>query len=187
GGGGTPSDIGDNSADVVVAIGDSITEGRAVPAGAPYPDRLAAMTGKQVVNAGVSGDLSSGGASRIGGRLSRHKPAFVCIQFGANDLIKDRSDEEVIANINSMIAQAKANKTVPIVGNLLPMYDSHEVWNARVNNINPKIANAAKAGGARFVNLNKEFSGKRDLIQADGLHPSDRGNTVIAAAFSDKI
>ena len=187
GGGGGNKNIGDNIPGVYVAIGDSITQGTDVPAGPPYPSRLAAMSGKTIINAGRGGELSSGGAGRVSGLLSKHTPACLLILYGANDIIKGKSDESILANLNAIIQAAKANQTIPVIASLLPQYDSHGIFDGRVQALNPKIANLAKSTRARFVNLGKEFAGKRDLVQPDGLHPSDRGTTVIAAAFGDKI
>jgi lysophospholipase L1-like esterase len=185
-GGGTP-DVGDNNIDVVVAIGDSITEGRCVPAGAPYPSRVGGLSGKNVVNQGICGERSAGGASRMGGVLNRFKPGYVVIFYGANDAIFGMGSEQLINNLRNMISAAQANQTVPLLCTLLPMYDSHAFANPKVDEYNPLIRELAKEMKVKLIDLSKEYGANRSFLLPDGLHPSDSGNQLIALAINDKI
>jgi lysophospholipase L1-like esterase len=190
GGGGDGNDdvdVGSNDINTVVCMGDSITQGRCVPAGSPYPSRLASLSGKNVINQGVCGDKSDGGASRVGGVLNRYSPGYLVILYGANDAIFDRSLDSVVGNIRRMIQAAKGNQTVPIVCTLLPMYDVHAFAAGNARAYSAAIRGLAKEEGARLVDLEKEFGGDRALLQADGLHPSDAGTQVIALAVNDAI
>jgi lysophospholipase L1-like esterase len=187
GGGDEPPDIGDNNADVVVAIGDSITNGVCNPAGAPYPARVASATGKTVINAGTCGEKSAGGASRVGGLLAKHKPGTLLVLYGANDVILGTSADQTIENLRVIIQAAKGNQTRVIVGNLMPMYDSHEPFQPIGAALSLRINQLAKDEGVRLVNLAREFGQNRDIIQADGLHPTDAGTTILAAIFTDRL
>ena len=178
--GGLPSDIGDNNPDMVVALGDSITV-------AGYPAAVAGITGKTVINQGRGGERSAGGASRVSGVLSKYKPAYLLILYGANDAIHGADAAAVKGNLRAIIGAAQANKTVPIIANLTPMYDGHSSFQGTATSYNPEIKSLASEMGARFVNLAGEFGSERSLIQADGLHPTGEGSQVIAFAFSDKI
>lgn len=187
GGGGVSGDIGDNNAGVTVALGDSITNGSCVPAGAPYPSRTAAVKGETVINAGRCGETSAGGASRVSGLLAKHKPANLLILYGANDVIQGVDPGTTIANLRSIIQSAKANKTRPVIANLTPMYDGHAAFQPGGAALSTMINALASEEGVPLVNLAGEFGSERDLVQADGLHPSDMGTQVIAFAFADKI
>lgn len=187
GGGSSTPDVGDNDINTVVCLGDSITEGECVPAGPPYPSRLAGLSGKNVINQGSCGEKSGSGASRAGGVLDRYSPGYMCILYGANDAIFDRPTEDVVNNIRAIVQACKANQTVPIVGTLLPMYDGHAFAAGSARDISAGIRTMAKEEGARLVDLEAEFGDDRSLLQADGLHPSDAGNQLIALAFNDAI
>lgn len=187
GGGSSNQDFGDNDPARVVALGDSITEGQCVPDGPPFPARVADLSGKQVVNQGICGERSAGGASRIGSVLNRYKPGYIVIFYGANDAIFALSPESVINNLRNMCNAAIANKTVPILATCLPMYDSHAFANGKVLSYNPLIRDLGKELGVKVVDLEKEYGNNRDFLQRDGLHPTDSGNQVIALAINDKL
>ncbi len=180
-------DFGDNDPNVVVAIGDSITEGRCVPAGAPYPSRVAGLTGKTVINQGKCGELTSGGAARIGGVLSKYKPGYVLILYGANDAIFGYGTDAFIDRLRSVIGAVKANKSVAIVGTVLPMYDSHAYAEGRAADYSSAIRSLAREMNVRLADVRKEFGSERSFLLEDGLHPSDSGNQLLAFTFEDDI
>ena len=120
-------DVGSNNPDVYAALGDSITAG-GNGGGDPYPPRLAAMTGKTVINHGVGGESTGGALARVGDILANDKPAALLILLGANDLIGNEGVDNAGANLRSIIQQAKANNTVPVVATLLPMRNVHALW-----------------------------------------------------------
>lgn len=191
GGGGGNSyknhDFGDNDRNKVVAIGDSITKGgQCDDETVFYPTRVAQMTGLSVVNSGISGEKSSGAASRTGRVLDNNKPGFLLILTGHNDAIFDRDTEEVVGNIRAMIQACRNRKTVPIVGTLVPIHSPRSFATRPARRYNEAIRIMVKEEGVALVDLEKEF-GDDQSLQCDGLHPNDTGSAIIAAAFSDKL
>lgn len=186
--GGGSSDVGSNDVNKVLCLGDSITHGGCAPAGAPYPSRLAGLTGKGVINAGVCGERSAATRSRAATLFDRHKPGYLCLLIGANDASFGYSPITVGENIRAIIQEAKIRKIIPIVATLTPTVGPHFYSNDDAFNISAQIRVVAKEEGAKLVDLQKEFgSGAAALLQEDGLHPNDAGNQVVAAAFNDKI
>jgi len=181
-----PADFGDNNPNVVLAFGDSITAG-VEGGGAPYPARLAALSGKTVINSGVGGQESGAGLARLGGALAANKPGYICILYGANDVIMGRDQNSTIANLADMLQQAQANKTVPMIATLTPMLGEHGPWTSAVDRLNDAIRNLASATGTTLVDLNAEFGDAETLLLGDGLHPNDQGNQIIALAFNDAL
>ena len=186
GGGGGLGDVGSNNADVYVAIGDSITDGNN-GGGAPYPPRLASMTGKTVINRAAQDESSGSGAGSVGGILADTKPGALLILLGAVDLIGGSSVDSIIGNLGSIIDQAKANKTVPVVATLTPMVGSHSLWEGQVKELNKAIRNLASDRGARLVDLESAFGDGEGLILSDGLHPNEQGNQIMAEAFAGAL
>ena len=186
GGGSGDGDIGGNNPNVVVCLGDSITEG-APGGGAPFPARLVGLTGKAVINEGRGGEKSGGGA-RVRSVLRSRKPAAMTILFGANDLIQGESMEGTIANLSSIISACRENKTKPVLATLTPMVAGHELWAGGVVMLNAQIRALASAEGVHLVDLEREFGSEPGmLLTDDGLHPSDLGNQVIAGAFAGAL
>src|SRR5687767_3136074 len=70
---------------IILAFGDSLTEGYRLPPGSGYPEQLQESLNQlgfqyRVVNAGLSGDTTSGGLGRLAGALQL-KPAIVIIEL----------------------------------------------------------------------------------------------------------
>lgn len=186
GGDGGDDDVGDNDRNLVACVGDSITQGyRCI--GAPYPARLAAMSGKQVKNYGVGGTRSEYGVSIIGTVLSR-KPGYVCLLYGANDCITGRSAESTVANLRRIVQACKANKTKVIVATPTPMNGDHLVYNDAVQALVPAVKAMASEEGVPCIDLNAAFGdGTGYLNPDDGLHMTDAGNELIAKKFNSKM
>lgn len=80
----------DRPAGTIVAVGDSLTAGLGVDEAQAYPARLERKLNAdghdwRVVNAGVSGETSSGALSRMEWILSSLDPDIVILETGAND------------------------------------------------------------------------------------------------------
>lgn len=135
----------------VVCLGDSITAGG-------YPGVLAKKTGLNVVAAGVGKETSAGGASRAGGVLSKHNPDFLCILYGANDVIGSKAaPDAVAANLAAIVAAAQANGAIPIVGTLTPMSGSRAPYAESARAVSAAIRTMAGQTGARLADLEKAF------------------------------
>ena len=182
GGGGAASghDFGQNDPNLYVAMGDSITAGG-------WPGILSAKLGSPVVNRGTPGAQSSRGAAEVSGTLSRYRPGYLLILYGANDAIHQLDPAGTEANLRAMIGAAQANNTIPIIGTVTPMYGDHSQFTASVDELNRHIRSVASATGTRVADLHKGFGGNMSLISADGLHPTPAGQDRIASIFYGRV
>ena len=180
-GGGGGGDVGDNDPNLVICVGDSITQGYACD-GAPYPSQLAAMCGKNVRNLGIGGARAGTGASRISSQLAC-KPGYVCILYGANDAINGGDAGSVKESIRAIIAACKRNQSIPIVATTPPMIGEHSLYNGAARSVNEAISAAAREEGARLVDLYGAFGGGDGYLVSDGLHPNAAGAGLIARMF----
>lgn len=181
-GGGGHDDVGDNNPDLVICVGDSITQGYNCD-GAPYPSVLASMTQKTCINNGTGGQESSGGVSKVQAALSR-KPGYICILYGANDAICGGGAGSAGENIRAMISKCKANKTIPIVGTTPPMIGEHGVYDGAARSINAAIKRVAGEEGVKCVDIYAAFGTAEAYLTGDGLHPNAAGAQLIAKCFA---
>jgi acyl-CoA thioesterase I len=175
----------DNDANVVVAVGDSITRGYG--AGTSWPGELGAMSGKSVRNAGVDGARTSYGVSVTRGLLAKYKPGYLLILFGANDIIHSGDPAGVKEQLRNIIQQAKTNQTRVIIATLTPMSGSHAVFDGGASVLSEHIRALASEESAGLVDLQSVFSGHPEYMQKDGLHPNDLGQAAIARAFNGAL
>ncbi len=91
----------------VLALGDSITFGTGADSAAAYPAQLAALTGWNVVNAGVPGDTAAQAAERLPALLAQHKPALVIISAGGNDFLRRMPSAETEGALRTSVHLAR--------------------------------------------------------------------------------
>lgn len=89
---------------VVLAFGDSLTFGTGAISSASYPEVLQQMTGFDVVNAGIPGEVSAAGLRRLPRLLETHQPDLVVLIHGGNDLLRRQNQSMAARNLESMIA-----------------------------------------------------------------------------------
>ena len=88
---------------VILAFGDSLTSGTGVAPEESYPAVLQRLIGRTVINAGVPGELSRDGRSRLPHLVEPLNPSLVLICHGGNDFLQQRGQDEVRQNLTEMI------------------------------------------------------------------------------------
>jgi lysophospholipase L1-like esterase len=146
------------------------------------------MTGKTVVNEGECGETSGDGVARIGEVLQRLRPAVILIDFSPNDIVV--GSDIAIANLREMIAVARINKTVPILGTLVPAVGDHDGWEPFILELNAKILTLCAEEGVECADHHTAFTddpgftaSPYSLLDEDGLHPNSAGYTLMAETW----
>ncbi|WP_417318183.1 arylesterase [Emcibacter sp.] len=170
-----------SSEKTILAIGDSLTAGYGLPPGEGYPEQLAkALESKgesiNMVNAGVSGDTSSGGLARLEWVLDSIDgggPDLVILEFGANDALRGIDPAITRENLDRMLAILRARK-IPILfaGMIAPPNMGPDYAN-KFNLIYPQLAEKYDVEFYPFF-LNG-VAGELHLNQSDGMHPNTKG------------
>jgi len=93
----------------VLALGDSLTSGVGASADTAYPTLLAARTGWNVINAGVSGNTSAQALERLPDLLQEHRPALVIVSIGGNDFLRRLSLETTRTHLRLIGEQANGS------------------------------------------------------------------------------
>lgn len=92
---------------VILAFGDSLTQGTGASVSSSYPAVLAGLTGRTVINAGIPGELSAAGLRRLPEVLDATNPQLMILCHGGNDLLRKRNSGQLAANIREMITLAR--------------------------------------------------------------------------------
>ena len=180
----------------VVALGDSLTAGYGLPPEQGLVPQLqgwltAAGAEVTVVNAGVSGDTTAGGLSRLDWSLTPETDALM-VTLGGNDMLRGLPPEEARANISAILAGAKA-KGLPVllVGMQAPGNYGAE-YKAAFDAIYPELA--AEFGATLYPFF---FQGMtegdadpallRPFMQEDGIHPNAEGVARIVADLGPAV
>lgn len=100
---------------VILTFGDSLTYGYGASMQESYPKRLQHLLGRDVINAGVPGEVSAEGLKRLPKLLEQHNPALLILCHGGNDILQKKELNELRANLEKMILLAKSKGTEVIL------------------------------------------------------------------------
>jgi len=100
---------------VVLALGDSLTEGAGVSREEAWPYLLAGRTNWIVINGGISGDTSAGALQRLPALLDQSAPALVLVAVGGNDMLRHIPQQETVINLAKIIAVIRAHGAKPVL------------------------------------------------------------------------
>jgi acyl-CoA thioesterase-1 len=170
----------------VAFLGDSLTAGFGLAAEEAFPAQVEKRLGEQgcamkAVNAGVSGDTSAGGVSRIDWVLSLH-PRVVLLELGANDGLRGQPIASIEANLRQIAGRAReAGAQVLVAGMRMPPSYGPQ-YTAAFAAVFPRVA--TELGLELIPFLLEGVAGRPELNQADGIHPTAQGHQAIASTVA---
>lgn len=169
----------------IAFLGDSLTAGYGLAPGEAYPellaDKLEAM-GKPIalINAGVSGDTTSGGLARLDWSIP-NSVSGVVLALGANDALRGIPVAQAKQNLEEIITRLKARGTSVLLAGMLSPPNMGDQYEAEFNAIYPDLAK--KYDLAFYPFLLDGVAADASLNQADGIHPNIKGSKIIAEKF----
>lgn len=159
------------AANNILVFGDSLSAGYGIAREASWAHLLQQElhdTSYTVVNASISGETTSGGIRRIDKALTKHKPAVVIVELGANDGLRGSPLSETEKNLNTIIKRAKhAKAKVLLLGIQLPP-NYGPTYTKQFRNIYPKLA---KKHGVALLPFMLEGIPPEQFLP-DNLHPN---------------
>lgn len=180
----------------VAALGDSLTQGYGLPVDEGFvPQMEAWLQGQgldvEVINAGVSGDTTQGGLSRVAWTLTPEVDAMI-VALGGNDLLRGIPPEVSRANLDGILAAGReAGVEMLLIGMEAPGNYGPD-FKAAFDAMYPELAQAYDV--PLYDSFFAAFEGEADVpaelgafIQPDGIHPSAQGVERIVAAMGPAV
>ena len=167
---------------LIVAFGDSLTAGYGAEAGSSYPDFLERDLNAQgyhyhVVNAGISGNTTKDGVSRLD-QVVAMKPQVVIVAFGGNDGLRGLPIESTRSNLDRIVSTLERSGAKVVLGGITlpPNYGADYI--RAFNQTYVLLARRYHVPLLPF--LLQDVYGAAGSMQADGIHATAQGNQQVA-------
>jgi acyl-CoA thioesterase I len=168
----------------VLFFGTSLTAGYGLDPSGAFPNLIqkkseSAGTPIVAVNAGLSGETSAGAVRRIDWAM-RNPVDIVVLETGGNDALRALNPDSLEGNLTAAVDRIKALQ--PKVRILLAVMEAPpNLGAAYTERFRKAYVNVAKRENLTLVPfLLDKVAGKVDLNQADGVHPNERGEPIVA-------
>ncbi|MEP1032731.1 arylesterase [Ekhidna sp.] len=174
----------DKSEKIILFFGNSITAGYQLDMDQAFPALIQKRIDSlglnyKTINAGLSGETSAGGKSRINWVL-RTTPDIFFLELGANDGLRGLPLEETIKSLQAIIDAVKKENSqakIIIAGMMVPPNLGEDYTN-QFKNIFPELAQKNDAVYIPF--LLENVAGIPELNLRDGIHPTPDGHRIVA-------
>lgn len=171
-----------HAAPTILIFGDSLSAAYGISQKEGWPALLQSRLQQKhldytVVNASISGETTSGGASRIAVALTTHRPRIVIVELGANDGLRGLPVAQMRTNLAAILRAVRKSGARPLLigmkmpPNYGPQYtqDFEESYVA--------LAHQFKCALVPF--LFDGFADRRELFLDDNLHPSAQAQPLV--------
>jgi acyl-CoA thioesterase-1 len=170
---------------IVLFLGNSITAGYGLDPSQAFPARIqekidAKGWNFKAVNAGQSGDTSTGGLSRLDWLL-RNRIDVLVLELGANDGLRGVPSEVTKKSLQTIIDRTREKypkAKIVIAGMKVPPNMGRD-YGRRFESIFPDLAKRNNASLIPFIL--EGIGGVRKLNLPDGMHPTAKGHEIVAA------
>ena len=184
-----PGSVPAGEATVIVMLGDSLTAGYGLAQQNSLPAKLqshlrAQGLGVRIINAGVSGDTTSGGLARLDWALA-DPPSHVIVALGANDGLRAIDPALTADNLDRIIADLKSRGIIVLLAGMRAPPNLGRDYATEFDQIYPRLAE--KHSVALYPFLLDGVAATADLNQSDGMHPNAAGVDVIVERLSPYV
>ncbi len=167
---------------LILVYGDSLSAGYGIAVDKGWVTLLANRLqhegyGFQVVNASVSGETTTGGLARFPHVLSAHAPTIVIVELGANDGLRGLPLETTRTNLEAIVSLASGDKRSVVLAGMRMPPNYGERYTTGFAAVFRDLARRHHASLVPF--LLEGVADRPALMQADGLHPNERGQSIV--------
>jgi acyl-CoA thioesterase I len=171
-----------SSAPRIVILGDSLTAGLGLPIDQAYPSLIQERLTKaglnyEVVNAGVSGDTSAGGLSRLDWALQGNVRVLV-VALGGNDALRGLPPTQLEQNLAAIVERAQAKGIRVVLAGMESPPNWGRDYNVSFHRVYTSLATKYRVPLVPF--LLAGVAGTEALNQPDGIHPTAAGARIVA-------
>jgi acyl-CoA thioesterase-1 len=177
------------SVPLLVALGDSLTSGYGLNLEESLPAQLerylkAKGVKVSIRNAGVSGDTTAGGLTRLKWVLA-DRPDAVLLALGANDALRGLDPKGVRANLDAILAKLRAQRVKVLLAGMRAPANYGAQYAQEFDRIYPELA--GKHGVLLYPFLLDGVALHPELNQADGIHPTATGVARIVEKLAPHV
>lgn len=169
----------------IVALGDSLMAAYGLEKKEGFPARLEAALKARghevtIIDAGVSGDTTSGGLSRLDWSVPDGTDGVI-LELGANDALRGIAPETTRANLEAMITRLEERDIPVLLAGIYAPPNMGEAYEKKFNPIYPDLAEAHDL--LLYPFFLDGVTTHRDRLLADGMHPNAAGIEVMVERF----
>ena len=171
---------------VIIGFGDSLMAGYGLAPGQGFTGQLERRLDQEidqpdsVINAGVSGDTSTGGRSRLDWALAALRgktPDLVILELGANDALRGIAPEITRDNLDALITDIKSRGIRVLLAGMLAPPNMGADYQDRFNSLFPALAKQHDVDFYPF--FLDGVAADRALNLDDGIHPTAEGIAIM--------
>jgi len=165
----------------LLILGDSLTAGYGLSKTDSFPHQLEVALKKsgrdvEVINAGVSGDTTAGGLSRLDWIL-KDAPDAVIVELGANDGLRGLDPKNSEANLKAILDLLAAAETPVLLAGMLAPPNLGSRYGEAFNSMYKRLG--SREGVVFYPFFLDGVAAVPELNQADGIHPNAQGVAVV--------
>ncbi|MGW8313119.1 MAG: arylesterase, partial [Desulfuromonadales bacterium] len=169
----------------LLVLGDSLAAGYGLAPEEAFPAQLEKALQQagyrvSVINAGVSGDTTAGGLSRLSWTMSSD-PQLVIVELGGNDALRGLPPEETRANLDAILEYLTSTGIKVILAGMRSPLNLGKDYTTAFDQIYPQLASKYQVAFYPFFLEGVALDAK--LNQPDGIHPNAAGVKEIVTRF----
>jgi len=162
----------DSQGTSIICFGDSITSGVGAESGKNYPYFLSQLIGKEVINAGESGDTTYEALKRLKSDVLSYDPYLVIVELGGNDFLRRIPTDVTLKNIEKIITRIQEK------GAIVALVDVS--WGPVMSGYRKEFKKLAKRKGLIFIPSLMRGILNDPSLKYDWIHPNSKGYKIIA-------
>ena len=186
----SPLSLADKTLKPIIVLGDSISAAYGIDTESGWVSLLATKITQskkpyQVINASISGDTSINGLNRLKPLLIKYRPAIVIIELGGNDGLRGLSVKTMRKNLRQMIEMCQQYKAKVLLAGMKIPPNYGKRYTEAFYKVYQDLSKEYKIKLIPF--LLQGIGDKRELMQNDGLHPTQNAQSIILKTVWHKL